>query len=523
MISNSWRDQPRTERWVGAVTLVCCVALAVWATWPAGATGGNTTASPVYGGVDAGTTGGGGSTTGLGSSGGQGTTGATLNPGTAAGGSTSTSSSGGGDTGGTGTSTSGAGSSTSGSTGNTGMTLRATDQGVSADTITIGIGLIDLGGVSEAGFGVGLRGDEDKVAAAFTKDLSSRGVHGRKVASHVYSVDPLDNSDARAACLKATETDKVFAYVDTLSQGNASQQACISNEHKVPLITPTPLSAQFQAQAAGYQMSPIQNDNRSVKDAVLRAAQLGLFDSAKGFTKLGLLNDGCAPPVNADAKAALASVGVGADKVSEFTLDCDPNSALRQISTAVLTHKRADVSLVFHVTQFIQVQTYVSTAKAQAFHPAYMVSDFGGLTADVSVENFDREEWDGAVGITSSHTGETRVGKPLPLLLRECNKVLVANGLKPMTNVSGSDGLAAYLCETIHLFEALARLVGPELTRAGLVAALPKIGTFRGAYTDTAVFDRPGKQSGGDTVAVVTWSKDCSCYAQTQGFVPAPA
>jgi hypothetical protein len=495
------RSAPRTERRLAVVTVVCCLALLAWALVPDRAT---SNATQLSAGAN------------------RRANGASAQ--IAANDSTADASNGTpSDGAAVGADSAGGQSSTGGAAGGPAGPLTATDVGVSSDTITIGVGLVDLAGLSQAGFGVGLRGDEDKVAAALVDDISQRGINGRKLTAHIYKIDPLDNSKARAGCLQATEQDQVFAYVDTLSQYTAAQESCVAVEHHTPLVTPTPLNAEYQTNAGGYQLSPIQNDNRAIQDAVLRANAAGFFDAANGFKKLGILDDGCEPSVNADARAALAQIGINSDRISEFTLDCDGNNAVGQVPSAVLKHKNDGVTHVFTITQYVSIQTYVTDAKAQLFKPRYLVSDFGGMTADVSVENYDPDQWDGTMGITSSHTGETAAGLSLPPLLQECNQVLVAHGLPAMKNVSGSDGEAAYLCENLHLFEQLAALAGPNLTRAAFVQALPQVGVFRGAFTDTAVFDRPGKYSGGDTVAVEIWHKDCTCYVQTQGFQPAPS
>lgn len=413
--------------------------------------------------------------------------------------------------------------STSGADGGSSSTvapgaLQASDVGVTAKEITIGVGLIDLGGLASAGFGVGLRGDEKQVAAALVDDVNRRGgINGRTLRAHVYNVDPLDERKARAACLQATEQDKVFAYVDTLSQYSAAQQACLSTEHGVPLITPTPLSADVQAQAFPNQISPIQNDNRAVIGAVRLASAQGFFGAGP---RVGIIDDTCSPSVNEDLKRALREAGIG-EGVSEFTFDCDGNNVASQATQAALAHKRDRVTHVVVATQYVQLQLYATAAATQLFAPRYLVSDLGGLTADVSVESMDPSQFDRAMGITSSFSGSAAIGHPLSAMAESCNRALVDHGLPPMRNVTGADGLAAYLCETLTLFERLATLAGPHLTRAALTSALPSVGAFRGAFTDTAVFDRVGKTSGGDTLAVIEWRRGCTCYHQIVPHRPA--
>ena len=49
-----------------------------------------------------------------------------------------------------------------------------------------------------------------------------------------------------------------------------------------------------------YRVSPLDGAIAVGQDAVLQAASAGLLDPAHGFSKLGILDDGCEPSVNAD-------------------------------------------------------------------------------------------------------------------------------------------------------------------------------------------------------------------------------
>lgn len=98
--------------------------------------------------------------------------------------------------------------------------------------------------------------------------------------------------------------------------------------------------------------------------------------------------------------------------------------------------------------------------------------------------------------------------------------------LAPILRPTTASPVRAYvevlqLCENFLLFLQVATAAGPNLTRATWVDALARVGEFRGASTDLARFDRPGKRNGGDSMKLAKWHRDCRCWKQLTEFGPA--
>jgi ABC-type branched-subunit amino acid transport system substrate-binding protein len=431
-------------------------------------------------------------------------------------------SSGFGGTGAGATTSTGAGASTSQPKAGGAQPRGSSDVGVSPDAVKVGFTIINLAGVDLAGVAADIRTDiSDVIDALVGWANHNGGILGRTVVAHKEKVDILSVNDQRAKCLRFTETEKVFGIIDSSALLYEASKSCVTIEHRTPLVNASPSSSQYQAKAAPYDVSPKKDDNRRVRDWVYGARDLGLFDKAKGFRKLGILSDTCSESV-LDAgnglKAYLREIGI--TSWSEFRLSCDPGAQQRDTVQAVLQHKRDGVDLVMLASGELAVVPYLKAAKAQQFKPRYSVSDYNDNTEDVVSKNDDPDQFDRTVAVTQYRSGETAAGKPLSDRAAVCSKILTDAGLPAITGYD-RDLEAVYLCENFLLFLDVARRAGVGLTRVGWAAALSTIGEFRPAFEDVARFDKPGKTTGGDSIATIEWRRECRCWVQVAGFRPA--
>lgn len=389
---------------------------------------------------------------------------------------------------------------------------RASDVGVTADTIKLGFLIAQVGGLDAAGFALGLRGDIDKVIGAYVDDVNKRGgIHGRKVVWVALKVDPLSQSSQRAACLKMTEDEKVFAVLDSASTLGAAQ-LCYGAEHKVPYFNTgiSTVSAEYVKRSFPYQVSTSQNGSRQVMNWARYVGEDGGFKNQT----LGVLSDECAPGseiIDRGLKPVLAEYGV---KSVEVRLSCDANTAQQQIPNAVLQMRRAGVTLVFPATIFTNVQLFLQQAEAQRWKPKYSASDYYGMSLDLFTKNFPAGQWDGTAAVTAGHAGEPAAGKPFPAPTQQCNKIVQAAGLDPIDNYD-EDSEAIVHCDSVRLFAAAAAAAGANPTRLAWAEAVQRLGDFPSAFSAKAIF-RPGKTEGGDALALIQWQASCRCYKQVR-------
>jgi ABC-type branched-subunit amino acid transport system substrate-binding protein len=393
--------------------------------------------------------------------------------------------------------------------------LTASDRGVTADSIKLAFGIVNIAGLDQAGVAVKLRTDIPEVVDALVDEANKQGgVLGRKIIAVKLKADITSPNDQRAKCLEGTQNQKVFAMMDFASMIVPASRACVALENKTPLITYLPgSSAEVQA-AAPFVMSTGKDDNRRVKDLAYGARDAGFFDPAKGYKKLGLLIDNCEPSVfNATngLKAYLREVGI--TSWSEFTTDCDAAAQQRSGPQAVLQFQTDGVTNVLLAAATTAVGSFLTAAKAQGFHPKYFVSDFWALSTDTASSSFDPDQFDQAQGLSSYHKGD-----PLKYpAARTCSKIFTDHGLPPATNFA-KDAEALTLCDHLQLFLQAAKRVGADLTRTKLSAAVQVIGDFNGAVVELARFNRAGKYTGGDALAPVQWRRDCTCWVQVGDY-----
>lgn len=408
--------------------------------------------------------------------------------------------------------------------------LTATDRGVSAEAIKVGFVVINFGPASERGFGAAgtFRKDTSRVIDALVDHANKNGgVLGRRIEPVKVSVDPVGDEDMRKKCLELTQTEAVFAVMDTFGFSKESATACVTAEQKTLLVNGNPGSSQHVRQSFPYAVSLQKDDNRKVKDLAYAAKASGFFDPAKGFKKLGIFGDNCSPYVfdspTEGLKAHLAAVGVKG--WTEFRVDCSLESFQRGAAEAVLHFNQAGVSHVLLAGRPPSVEPYLLAAHRARYYPEYFAGDYLNLAIGGLTKNYEPEGFDGALGVTATHAGEGVMGKPLPPLVQTCSKILTDHGLPPISfappDDMGDDLEALTLCESFVLFLQVAKAAGPNLTRSTWAGALAGVGDFRAGTVDLARFDRRGKMTGGDTMKLIKWHRDCSCWRQISEFGPA--
>ncbi len=405
----------------------------------------------------------------------------------------------------------------------------ASDRGVTSGSIKLGFTIINLAGAEQAGLNAAanLRADIRQVIDALVDDANKRGgVLGRRIVAAKASVDLLDPADQQQKCLQLTERDQVFTVIDSYAFLNEAAKACVTIDHKTPLLSNIPGPRKEVERAYPYQISPVDDYNQRVKNWVFYAKASGFFDPSKGFVKLGILSDTCAPSALDDPKiglkAYLKQVGLKESDWSEHRVNCDIQSQQSAGPAAVLQHRSASppVSHVFFATIGAGVRNYLQIAQNSQWKPKYGVSDEWGLTSSGTSRGWQADQFDGTRTVTTNHEGELVLGKPLTPMAKFCEKIFTSHGLPKITNYS-YDSEALFLCEELQLFIAAATRAGPYLTRPIWAQALQTVGEFRPSFGDLALFNKPGKVTGGDSIAVIEWRKQCTCYVQIRGFKPA--
>ena len=382
--------------------------------------------------------------------------------------------------------------------------LRATDQGVTASEILVAVPILSLGGdVGNETFGV--RGDLEAVAQAAADGVNaSGGVACRDFRIKTYRVNPLDPNEQRSVCLQIA-SDKPFSVIDFGGYLTAASRSCFV-EHQIPYQASLAITEEEADRSYPYMYGAAASADQQLRNWVFEAAARGTFE--KGFEKLGILQSACEPKINDELRRNLNSVGVSDDQMSIFTLSCTAVAPPSQLAQAAAQHRQDGVSHVFFAASAANGQSYVRNADSVGFVPTYLASDFGAVTNTTSEDGWS-EGFDGTVAITSDRLGEINSGISHPLIA-PCQAWYEEAGVAPPE----ADGDPAFFfCTLFRLFQATGNAAGPNLTRTSLVTeGLPRVGRFESTTSGDAIFDRPGKVTGGDYIRAMQWHADCACW-----------
>lgn len=414
----------------------------------------------------------------------------------------------------------GGGSSGTGTSGSTPVKLTASDRGVTPTTITIGFLPANLAGLSQAGFAIGVRADAAQYAQALGAYVNAHGgVDGRKVVIINRSTDPTSQSDQAAACQAMVSDDHVFGVVDEGAISDTPAMACIAIQNRTPFVHNTIWSTQWLAQSGGMEVGfPAAIDRISVT----WPHDLAAMGWLAGHPTVGILGDQCEatkPVIDDVLQPELLKYGAG--KVVLGEVGCDPQSVASEPATFATQFRTAGVTKVLLANNFVTAAVFMKAAQQQLYHPQYSVSDWWQLSFDADTSDFDPNQFNGAIAVTSQGLMLPGAGLPPRPGGALCSKVATDAGLAPLQYTSPNTELWAF-CDNFFLMIDGLRAAGPNPTRTGWAAAVQHLGEVNSVIYGPSLF-RPGKVTGSDQVFTARWESSCTCWRPVSGFRPASA
>lgn len=391
---------------------------------------------------------------------------------------------------------------------------RASDQGITPDTIRIGALVTDLGGTSALGFEPsGYSPAEQRgYFDAHVTDINKRGgIGGRKLEVVYETVDILDPESMRAACRALADDRKVFAVVHVLGV-YGDPILCFTQQKKLPYVAWDGAVFDYYARSEGYLVTTQPSTRRTSLDMARRLHQLG---ELKG-KKVGILR--YAEYLDADMNALIEYTRtLGVEVVDAVISVSNVGAVPSQLSVAVNRFQSEGVNQVFLMTNTLYAQQFVSQAERQQYLPAYAVSDFdyasagNGFLSDMPDSFFRR-----GLLVTATRLGDASLEEPGA---RACIAAASAHAGRPIT--PDDERYFDYLptCGLLRVVEQGLNLAGTNPTRASLVAAIPRIGRFENVGFGASSFG-PSKLGAPDTVRVVRASLDCRCWRLADDFQP---
>ena len=402
--------------------------------------------------------------------------------------------------GGSGTATAGGGNAAAGGSSAGSGKLTASDVGVTADSIKLGIAILDLGATSNF---VSLPGadpkQQRKTWQTFVDDMNAHGgIGGRKIVPDFVQVDVTDSNAQQAACVKWTETDHVFAVIDNTALMGPGQLCVAAEHHTIDIGSSQSYSlADTYQKANGLLITVSINGTRLYTQWARALERLHLL---AGRT-LGLIVD--QGDAETGAKAALYPTLAAMGYRIKYTavVSQDPSQGPAQATAHVAQMQAAGVDTVLDATSFVNMTAFVNQADKQRWKPQYLVGDVDGNAVGLFYSGMPTS-WDGAVLVTTFGFGVSAKHAEDPIT-KGCrlryNKLTGDNFSDTDANVLG----VLRACTYLDFVNRVGTGVGPNLTRAdfsrvaqtlGSSVTFPEIvnGSFGRGKTDYADGVRAG-------------------------------
>ena len=341
--------------------------------------------------------------------------------------------------------------------------LTASWRGVTEDTITIGVSMLNFELLQEMGLTAAGWGDQQGVFQALVDDLNANGgILGRNVEAVYDYYSPIDAADAERACTVLTQDNEVFAavlgFVGPLA---GTADPCFAGTNNTPLVggeqTPDELA---QVEAPWFNVEPITEDHTSNLLDLL--VQTGRVDGVRVFVVSHQASTGDEPKV----LEALGERGI--EVVGNAVLDANDGdtAAQDQLMQVISERIRADGGDTVMING----------------NPAATIRGLGlnGLLDSVTIwsnnaaglnnlgQTFDHEWARGAISSDGPSELDIWNDDVFQDCVRAVNDAGIGADLRPTADLADDDenwfNPTRRYCSHLSLFVQIAAAAGPDLT-----------------------------------------------------------
>jgi ABC-type branched-subunit amino acid transport system substrate-binding protein len=280
---------------------------------------------------------------------------------------------------GSGTDTSEPSSTTSGATTPTDTSLGA---GVTADSVKLGIALVDFECIKQ--YTDQIRVGQPAVYEAFIKDINDKGgVAGRKIVPVIKEYCPLTNEQILTYCTAFTQDDNVFAVLGTFIDFSGDAQTCIAKQQKRLLVTFDLTQAIMDRSPAGYIVTPGTIPERGVNILLDLADKEGTLDGKKvavlGDTNVkSIINDSIEP--------GLKELGVETGSTAVLAISGgDTTQPQAQLDSFIEKWKTEGVNAIFMSGNYASAKQFVEKIR-QRMPDVLLLADTNNTLAQAQQE-----------------------------------------------------------------------------------------------------------------------------------------
>lgn len=385
--------------------------------------------------------------------------------------------------------------------------LTASWRGVTEDTITIGVSMLDFGILAELGAVTEGWGDQQLVWETYIDDLNARGgINGRMVEAHYSYYSPLGTEAAETSCVELTQDVETFAILGGFLGPASPANTCITAVNDTILvngvITPEALE---EATAPWVQAAAL--SDRTVD------LFLGLLDAEGMVEGRNVVVVGSVEfaDIVASAEKGLIDRGVTPLRIIENDVpqgDILGTNDAWSIYSERIASDGADTVLVIGSGQ--GAVRGISAAGLDVEVWVLNVADLSNLGAETP-----KEAAEGAITIT----GMTDQERWEHSITQECRATFLAAHPDLESELRApndfEEGVERWFnpitsyCSWLRIFEILATEAGPDLTHDSFAAAIERTGDFSTAGMPFASFG-PGKIDASDSFRLGVFDQNAS-------------
>ena len=353
-----------------------------------------------------------------------------------------------------------------------GEPLTATDTGVTAEIIRLGVAYPDLSVVGRDNGDV-----EAKFQVAIDAVNDAGGINGRAIEMHFGTYNPLDEPDFDAMCARHTEDLEVFAVIGIFLR---EQALCYTELHDTIAINHLDIDEDQIARSSAPLLAVPALSARTVETNVAALIDNGLVGPGDPVALHGNALDEELHQLYVDA---LEAAGIDIVSNTVRTQQTDIQAGLDEVqvfaekwvaegATAVIATVDIVAGDVFAASENVGLDLPILLPEGLDRPPSLIVAALGEInTFDLGVPLIQDEtfvpQWAADVNGVRECVDrfETTSGEIV---------YKTETGEEPLENL----GPTALSCELVELFAAVATHAGPELTTESFAAAVETIGAF---------------------------------------------
>ncbi|GAC1539395.1 MAG: hypothetical protein NVS3B12_25540 [Acidimicrobiales bacterium] len=397
-----------------------------------------------------------------------------------------------------------------------GVALNASDTGVTATTVRIGVILPSLGSVSAFGIDVSQLDPKNQRTywdAAVARVNDRGGIGGRRLELDYAIGDILSQDSMRAACRTLTEDRKVFAVANVLGV-TGDPVLCVTRDHATPYLGIDGADPSYYPLSAG-RLVTLEPD----VGTTLRIFLDRVGPELAGRT-VGVVHPGGSNGIDAGALRG-ALLAHGAKAVIDGTLgEQDPLVVSGQVAAAERRMQQGGADVVVLLTNAVYGTVFATQADQSRYTPTYLMSDLGYATAgDSFLANMPPAFFHRALAVTTTEVGRGRAHLPESPRDAGCRHDFerVVNKVIDRDSADGTAAVAS--CALVQLVTMGLNAAGTNPTRAAFSDALSRAGTFPLPGFGRAILG-DGRTGAAAEVSMVAAHADCQCYFVVDGFRP---